>query len=178
MKAYLSGSMEFKENLGTEWREWITKELEKIGYGSVDPTKLEEDNNIQGPVQYRLTDLKLAGQLDEVREITRRTLFKKDMYGIQLSDILIVLYDTGVQKGAGTLAETWEAFREGRPIYAVSELPIEQIPTWLIGETTQLFFNFQDLLIYLTDKDQVAQDIKNAVLFSDEVLGGLYKGNA
>src|SRR5262245_59715857 len=148
MRFYLSGGMEFKNNLGIEWREWLTQELEKLGHNTVDPTKLEENNNIKGPIQYHLTDLKKQGRLDEVRNLVRNSLFRKDMYGIQLSDAMVVLYDTYVQKGAGTLAETWEAFREGLPVYAVSLLPLEEIPTWLIGETTELFFDFNDLLKY------------------------------
>lgn len=172
---YLSGGMEFKANLGMVWREWLTNELGKIGHTTVDPTKLEEDRNLDVPTQTYLTQLKTNGELDKVREITRNTLFRKDMWGIQLSDAMIVLYDVSVQKGAGTLAEAWEGFREGRPMYLVSDFPLAQIPTWLIGESTELFYKFEDFLDYAKDSKRLAQDKEEAKRISHEVLSGLYR---
>ena len=175
MKIYLSGGMEFKKSLGIEWREWITAELEKIGHIAIDPTKLELDANLAGPAQTHLTELKLQGKLDEVRSIVRNTLFRKDMWGIQMSDVVLVLYDESVQKGAGTLSESWEAFREGRPVYLVTEFGLEKVPTWLIGETTAMFFNFEDFLAYASDNQQLEKDVANAKQIAKEVLQGIYE---
>jgi len=170
----LSGGMEFKSNLDIEWREYLTTELEKLGHSAMDPTKIEQDENITGPVQLHLTKLRLEGKFDEVREIVRTNLIRKDMYAIQLSDATILLYDTSVQLGAGTISEGWESFREARPIYLVTEFPLNKLPTWLIGETTQMFSGFEDLLIYLKDHTQVRTDIVAAQKIRDEVLGGIY----
>ncbi|KKM13551.1 hypothetical protein LCGC14_1715160, partial [marine sediment metagenome] len=41
MKFYLSGGMEYKKNLGANWREWITEELEKRRHDAINPVKLE-----------------------------------------------------------------------------------------------------------------------------------------
>ena len=174
MKFYLSGGMEFREDLGGPWRKWISEELNKIGHSGIDPTKLEEDENIKGPTQKYLNELKLKGDVDKVRKIVRNSLFRKDMYGIQLSDATIVLYDRSVQLGAGTLAEVWESFREGRPIYIMSDFPLNKVPGWLIGESTEVFFNFDDLLFYLGKHDQIHADVVAAQKTRDEVLGGIY----
>lgn len=174
MRIYLSGGMEFTLDLGIGWREWLTNELKKIGHSALDPTKLEEDKNLSTPLQRYLTDLKLQGQLDKVREIGRMSLFRKDMHAIQLSDFLVVLYDESVQRGAGTLSEAWEAFREGRPVYLVSEFSLDKIPTWLIAETTEVFSGFEDFLSYIQDHDRVSKDIENAKRVRDEVLHGVY----
>jgi hypothetical protein len=96
------------------------------------------------------------------------------MFGIQLADAIIVLYDESTRRGAGTLSEAWEAFREGRPVYLVTEFGWEEIPTWLIGETTQIFSNFEDLLEYIGDHSFVIRDQMHAKQIADEVLGGLY----
>jgi hypothetical protein len=177
MKFYLSGGMEYKKNLGKGWREWITEELEKRRHDAINPVKLEvaeEELEHSVPIQTRLTQLKMEGKMEEVRRLVRKVLFRKDMFGIQLADAIIVLYDESTRRGAGTLSEAWEAFREGRPVYLVTEFGWEEIPTWLIGETTQIFSNFEDLLEYIGDHSFVIRDQMHAKQIADEVLGGLY----
>ncbi|GAH00041.1 unnamed protein product, partial [marine sediment metagenome] len=140
MKFYLSGGMEYKDDLGMGWREKVTLELENRRHEGVDPVKLEAREDGGALIQNTLTDLKLEHKLDEVRKIVREELFRKDMFAIQFSDAVVVLYDESVQRGAGTLSEAWEAFREGKPIYLVTDFDMERIPTWLIGETAQMFY--------------------------------------
>jgi nucleoside 2-deoxyribosyltransferase len=178
MKFYLSGGMEYKKNLGANWREWITEELEKHRHDAINPVKLEiaeeETDENAPPIQVQLTNLKLEGKMDEVRRLVRKVLFRKDMYAIQESDAIIVLYDESTRRGAGTLSEAWEAFREGRPVYLVTEFDMEEVPTWLIGETTKIFDDFEDLLEYVADHSHVIRDKMNAGQIAHDVLGGLY----
>jgi hypothetical protein len=176
MKFYLSGGMEYKKNLGKSWREWLTVELEKKRHDAINPVLLEvcEEEKNDVPIQIRLSQLKVEGKLDEVRKLVREVLFRKDMFGIQLADAIIVYYDEAVQKGAGTLSESWESFREGRPVYLVTDFPIEKIPTWLIGETTALFGDFAELLDYVGNHSYVIRDQMHAQKIRDEVLGGIY----
>ncbi len=171
---YLSGGMEFKEELGGPWREWLTTEFAKQGIDTIDPVKIEGPSEEGIPIQDALTSLKNKGDLESVRCIVRSALFRKDIFAIQLCDAIIVLYDESAQKGAGTLSEAWEAFREGRPVYLVSSFPMSQIPTWLIGETTIIFKSFQDLLTYTKDHDTLLKDILDARQTAEEVLGGIY----
>jgi hypothetical protein len=174
MKFYLSGGMEYKKNFGMVWREWLTIELEKHNHTPVDPVKLESPDVNGNPIQKNLTKFKLEGNLAEVRKIVRENLFPKDMYGIQLADAMVVFYDTSVQHGAGTLAEAWECFREGKPLYLVTEFPLEKVPTWLIGESTQLFFSFEDFLAYVSDENNLIMDKLNAKKAASTALGDIY----
>ncbi len=174
MKFYLSGGMEYQKDLGVSWREWLTKELELRRHEAVDPVKLESIDQGDDPVQRQLTEWKLAGDLDKVREIVRNNLFHRDMYGIQLAECLVLLYDESVQHGAGSISEAWEAFREARPVYLVTEFPIEKIPTWLIGETTNIFSNFDEFLEYVDDHSKIIRDMMRAQKMRDDVLGGIY----
>lgn len=177
MKFYLSGGMEYKKNLGKAWRDWLTDELEKHRHDAINPVKLEvaeEEQDHDIPIQTKLTQLKNEGKLDEVRRLVRKVLFRKDMFGIQLADAIIVYYDESVQKGAGTLSEAWEAFREGRPVYLVTDFPMEKVPTWLIGETTAIFNDLEKLLEYVADHSYVIRDQMHAQRIRDEVLGGIY----
>ena len=96
------------------------------------------------------------------------------MYAIQESDAIVVLYDESTRRGAGTLSEAWEAFREGRPVYLVTEFDMENVPTWLIGETTQIFSTMEDFLEYVSDHSHVIRDKMHAGQIAHDVLGGLY----
>jgi len=177
MKFYLSGGMEYKKNLGMAWRDWLTKELEARHHDAINPVKLEicEEEGGDVPVQTQLTQLKAEGKLDEVRTLVRKVLFRKDMFAIQLADAIVVYYDESVQKGAGTLSEAWEAFREGVPLYLVTDLPTEEVPTWLIGETSRIFSDFEALLDYVLEHSHVIRDQMQAQKVRDEVLGGIYQ---
>ena len=174
MKFYLSGGMEYKEDLGMTWREWLTKALDELDHKPIDPTKLELPGVDGLPVQNQLTQLKLDGKLNEVRKLVRENLFPKDMYGIQLADATVVYYDESVQRGAGTLAEAWESFREGKPVYIVTEFPLAKIPTWLIGESANLFHSFDEFLAYVADENNIIMDMMNSKKTANEVLGGIY----
>ena len=109
-----------------------------------------------------------------MRELARSLVFRKDMYGIQCSNANIVLYDKSVQKGAGTQAEAWESFREGKPLYLVTEFSLADGPAWLIAETTAIFDDFESLLSYVEDHEQVRADIAAAEKAREEVFVGIY----
>ncbi len=174
MKFYLSGGMEYKEDLGAPWREWIAGKLEEQRHDAINPVRLEIIEEDDDPVQIKISRLKNAGDLSTVRKMVRASLFRKDMFAIQLSDATIVLYDESAQQGAGTLSEAWESFREGRPIYLVTDFSMEKVPTWLIGETTEIFKDLESLLEYTKDHSHVIRDIMHAQKVRDEVLGGIY----
>lgn len=181
MKFYLSGGMEYKKKLGAKWRDWLTEQLEALRHDAINPVKLEnaedtEDRENGFPLQAKLTVLKKEGKLNEVRKLVRDSLFRKDMWAIQLADAIIVLYDEAAQKGAGTISEAWEAFREGVPVYIVTDFPIEEIPTWLIGESTQIFADFEELLEYVKDHSFIIRDQMNAKQVAADCLNNIYEG--
>lgn len=171
---YLSGGMEYKKDLGSNWRTWLTKELTSIGHLAIDPVKIELPDDDGRPLQDRLVSLKMGGRLEEVRKLVRRSLFRKDMLGIQLADAIVVLYDESVQRGAGTLSEVWESFREGRPVYLITDFSLDKIPTWLIGETTEIFTDFDQFLRYITTHNNMSRDLFNAEKLKQEFVTGIY----
>lgn len=175
MKFYLSGGMEYKKNLGKAWREWVTERLEALRHDAINPVRLEFlDDEDDEPIQIRLSKMKVENDLKGVRKAVRKFLFRKDMFAIQLSDATLILYDESAQRGAGTLSEAWESFREGKPVYLITDFPIEKIPTWLIGETTAIFKDFEEFLDYVKDHSAIIRDIMRAQKVRDEVLGGIY----
>ena len=133
MRFYLSGGMEYQAGLGKGWRDEITVRLEEIGHSALDPVKEELGDTEAAAFDWPMQ--KLKDDLDEYRHMVRLKMFRKDMLAIQKSDALILLYDESVRRGAGTLAEAWEAFREGKPTYVVTPFERKEVPGWLIGES-------------------------------------------
>jgi len=174
MRFYLSGGMEFKDGLGKGWRETITKALALLGHIAVDPVKEEMEDS--EATTYHWAEKKLKEDLDDFRHMVRLKMFRKDMRAIQDTDAVILLYDESVQRGAGTLAEAWEAFREAKPVYVVSSFERRDVPGWLIGESTALFENFAQLLAYVEDHEQLKFDRHVAEFIRDSYLEGIYKG--
>lgn len=173
MKFYLSGGMEYKRGLGKNWRVNLTERLLELGHESLDPVKLELDNaeaaNFDWKENKQIEDLTLY------REMVRKHMFRKDMRAIQEADATILLYDESARLGAGTLAEAWESFREGKPVYVITDFPREEIPGWLIGETTKIFRTPAQVLDYLEDEAAVKQDIKETIAARRRCLGGIYR---
>jgi nucleoside 2-deoxyribosyltransferase len=172
MKFYLSGGMEFKKGLGKNWRVNLTEKLEQLGHEALDPVKMELDNAEAANFDWKAN--KQAEDLTLYREMVRKHMFRKDMAAIQKSDATILLYDESVRKGAGTLAEAWECFREGKPVYLITEFTREEVPGWLIGETTRIFRTPGQVVDYIRDTTRVQQDIKEAKTIRDRCLGGIY----
>lgn len=176
MRIYLSGGMDYKKGLGNVWRENITKRLEDIGYTVFDPVAEEKSDPVAQ--SYGWKEQKLSHDLTEFRAMVREKMFRKDARGIQLSQLVVLLYDESVQRGAGSLAEAWEAFREARPLYIITNFKREEVPGWLIGESTAIFRSPSEVLDYLKDKDQVKRDIKEARKARDTYLGEIYEKTA
>ncbi len=178
LSVYLSGGMEHKKNLGEAWRDFLTTTLKPLNISTINPITLETSEEACAgflSIQDRLTQLKAERKFSEVRSLSREVLFPKDMLGIQRADATVLYYDKSVQKGAGTLSEAWESFREGRPVYLVTDFDIQNIPAWLIGETTQIFHNFEELIEYISDHARVVCDQENAQQISENILGAVYK---
>lgn len=172
MRFYLSGGMEFKENLGEGWRKTLTEILNGLGHESFDPV-LEELSN-QEARDFCWKEAKLAPDLFLYREMVRKHMFAKDMLGIQGSDACVLLYDESVRRGAGSLAEAWECFREGKPVYVVTDFPRAEIPGWLIGESTRIFNKLEEFITYATEPSRIACDIELAEEARDKHLKGVY----
>lgn len=173
MRFYLSGGMEYKKGLGKNWRENITKRLEEVGHAVFDPVSTEMSD--QEAMSYNWPTAKLDHDLTVFKDMVRRKMFQKDIWGIQISDAIILLYDESAQKGGGTLAEAWEGFREGKPVYVITHFPREQVPGWLIGESTKLFKSPKEVVAYVSNVSQVEQDIKDTEWATQHYLGDIYK---
>ena len=65
------------------------------------------------------------------------------------SDAIIVLWDEGAQLGGGTHNEISHAYEHDIPIFMMTNVPLEDVPGWIVSQTTKLFTKWDQLYAYL-----------------------------
>ena len=152
---YLSGAMEHASDgtLGAGWRAKLSQALTKMGYQPLDITAMDV------AYQAEYGDLFNVDKLYYGEELQRKSNIRKHFISADLkllendTDAMVILYDEGVQKGAGSLSECQHAYNLGIPIFLVNGLGegMDGLPGWLVALTTKIFDNFDWLLLYLDD---------------------------
>ena len=152
---YLSGSMQFAPDgkLGGTWREQCSAKLMEMEYFPLDITDMDIAYTEQhGDLYHSFNSLpehhlQMKSNLRKHFVFTDLELIEKD------SDAIVLLYDEGVRRGAGTISEAQHAYNLGLPIFIVSAFDNwhEEIPGWLLSLSTKVFDNFDMLYSYLND---------------------------
>jgi hypothetical protein len=150
MRAYLSGAIEYAPDHGRAWRSAITPILNSLGHAVYDPALDEkknlEDDEIANFRSWKSSDLSRFQQ-------TIRKIIAYDLDWIeQKTDYIICYWDEHVSKGAGTQAELTFAYRLNIPVYLVAAVPVTQISGWILGCSTHVFSDFEQLQSFLADK--------------------------
>lgn len=150
---YLSGAMQFAGDgkLGGTWRERVSRELKSMEYFPLDITDMDIAYTEQhGDLYHSFASepeyhLQMKSNLRKHFVFTDLKLIEKD------SDALVLLYDEGVRKGAGTISEAQHAYNLDIPIFIVSAYDNwhTEIPGWLLSLSTKVFDNFNELYEYL-----------------------------
>lgn len=147
---YLSGGMQFSNNLGASWREIISAKLKAMKYFPLDITQLD--------ISYAENHGKM--QLIDSDPIKFKAYMRKHFIDTDLklikenSDAVIVYYDESARRGAGTVSEAQYAYNMNIPVFLVAEYEtIEElhknVSSWLIALSTAYFKSFEDLYEYL-----------------------------
>lgn len=146
---YLSGGMQFAENLGAGWREICSAKLKDMKYFPLDITELDvEYNHRHGKLYVPKSGENPLFYKANIRKhfvTTDLNLIKND------SDALIVFYDESARRGAGTVSEAQYAYNLNLPIFLVCDYPDihNDVSGWLLSLSTKYFTNFDDLYEYL-----------------------------
>jgi hypothetical protein len=149
MLAYLSGSIEYSRDYGKSWRAQITPFVRDLGHDVYDPALDEkknlDDHEVREFRKWKTTDLpRFQG--------TIRKIIAWDLDWIeQKSDYVICYFDDAAGRGAGTQGELTLAHRMGVPVYVVLGMPLEKISGWILGCATQVFTDFEQLKIFLSE---------------------------
>ncbi len=146
---YLSGGMQFAENLGSGWRQVEGHRLIELGFYPIDISALDiHYTNMHGDLYRNVSDEELAKRKSQIR----RHFIETDINLIRNeSDAVIVYYDESVRLGAGTFSEVHDAYYHKKiPVFLVNGYPtLDDIPGWLQAEATKIFSNFDELNKYL-----------------------------
>ncbi len=150
---YLSGSMQFAPDgkLGGTWRQQCSTKLKSMDFYPLDITALDVAyTKNHGSLHYSFgtTDPKHYLQ---AKSNLRKHFVTTDLQLIeQDSDAVILLYDEGVRKGAGTISEAQHTYNLGLPLFIVNAFDdIAEIPGWLFALSTKIFPNLEELYEYL-----------------------------
>lgn len=152
---YLSGAMQHATDgtLGSQWRADCSKRLTELNFTPLDITSMDvEYNEIHSPdMKCSLRDDVSDQDKLQTKSNIRQHFIRADLELIQrYSDAVIILYDAGVRKGAGTISECQFAYDHDIPIFLVNSYPnVSEIPGWLFGLTTKVFSNWDELYQYL-----------------------------
>lgn len=170
---YLSGGMEYAEDLGSGWRASVSEKLKDLRYFPLDITALD--------VEYARRHGKLYNDFsdDEQGLMFRKANIRKHFVFTDLelikndTDALIVYYDESVRRGAGTISECQFAFLLDIPIFIVSAWSDwkTEIPGWLHALSTKIFTCFDDLVEYL---DELPEGILKRDVYGNRHSGDFY----
>lgn len=145
---YLSGGMQFADNLGSGWRQTLSLQLIALGYLPIDIAALDIAYTAAHGEVYRSLG---ESELTQRKSNIRKHFVDTDIQLIrQHTDAIIVLYDESVRLGAGTISEVHEAYSLGIPVFLMNSYDtLDAVPGWLQAETTKMFQDWRSLLEYL-----------------------------
>ena len=144
MIAYLSGPIENAENDGVDWRnmmtEWLSSNLNHRVFDPVTETKSIID-------EISMEDFRLlkTKDLSKYKKIFRK-IIKIDLEAVvNEADYLIVKWDESVFKGGGTHGEITMAYWLNKPVYLVNSLPMNDVSSWVLSCSDEVFDSFDSL---------------------------------
>jgi hypothetical protein len=153
MLIYLSGSIEFATGHGRAWRAEVTPLLESLGHTVYDPAADEQKNLTADEVAHFRT-WKTSDPERFAAAIRKIIHWDMDIVE-QRAGCLVCYWDANAGRGAGTQAEVTTAFRHGKPVYLVTELPREAMSGWILACATQVFRSFEELHVFFGSNFQI-----------------------
>ncbi|MBA4311098.1 MAG: hypothetical protein C0417_00555 [Chlorobiaceae bacterium] len=149
MKVYLSGGMEYADGEGVNWRKEMQEWLQNKHKHTVFNPNVESDNFFATKypnIDFR--DIKKTN-IELYQEIVRHLVDIDCKEIADHSDYVICYWDEGAAKGAGTKGELTMAKYFGKPVYLVTSFQLYDIPGWVLGCTSNIFKDFEELKQFL-----------------------------
>ena len=149
--AYLAGAIENAPDNGSAWRlelsDFLVKQLQhRVFNPCLEESHVLNQEEFHSFRKWKTTDIK------RFREVVHK-IIKKDLTKIiDEVDYIICLWDKHVLGGGGTHGELTMAHWYKKPVYLVTDMPLKNISSWIIGCSTEIFFNFDQLKQYLMAK--------------------------
>ncbi len=153
---YLAGAIERAPDNGCGWREEISRFLtEELHHRVFNPCL--EENHVLTPEEFRHFREWKISDLPRFRRVVHKIIRTDLTTLVNRVDYIVGLWDEYVLPGGGTHGELTMAFWHHIPVYLVSHIPLPEMSSWIVGCTTEIFFNFEDLKQFLRQKFGVSQ---------------------
>ncbi len=149
IRAYLSGGMEHAPAEGSAWRNEMEAWLKNaLGHEAFNPST--ESRKLQRRWLSR-GDFRTLRHTDNDRYMKYvRKIIQRDLRVVEdRSDYLVCLWDRRAHRGGGTVGEITTAYRNGIPVYLVTRIRRSNIPSWVLGCSTEIFSSFAQLKNFL-----------------------------
>lgn len=148
-KVYLSGGMEYAHEEGYHWRKELESWLEStLGHKTFNPNTESNKFFKQNYPDVNFREVKYK-DINLYKKIVQQLVDIDANEIANHSDYVICFWDEGAAKGAGTKGEITIAKYFNKPVYLVSTIPVTNIPGWVIGCSTKIFRNFDELKTFL-----------------------------
>lgn len=148
MRFYLAGAIEAAPDDGKAWRAEMTNFLyTELNWDVFDPSQHEQDFLTEEEKanfrKWKTTDI------TKFRPVIKKIIDRDLEQLLQKCDGIICLWDEHVLPGGGTHGELTLAYEHKMPVYLVLGMPMEKVASWIVGCTTEIFANFEELKLYL-----------------------------
>lgn len=171
---YLAGPIEFANDKGVGWRQYITPKLKKFGIGILNPIDKEviyqfhEDSTFHA-LKKKLIDEK---KYDEY-SLLMKQVARSDLRMVDKSDFLIAYVDIDIHM-CGTYHEIIMCAIERKPCLLVCKQGKQYTPPWLWGILPHEYFfsTFDEVLKYLKKIDRSKGYIDKWLFFDMEKVYG------
>jgi hypothetical protein len=149
-RAYLSGGMEYAADEGRDWRKELQTWLERELGCTVFNPNAESDRLLAA--EYRGIDFRELKKRDiaHYTTIVERIVTNDCNEIAARTDFVVVYWDDSAQRGAGTKGELTMAHFFKKPVYMVTAMPLDSIPSWVLGCVSRIFGDFGSLKEFLS----------------------------
>lgn len=143
LETYLVGSIQDADNPQAS-REVIEAKLEEMGFGVLNPCKMECNHSLAGTIEEQkvmLHNLKKDRKWDKFNEVMD-DIIDADMQCVSRSSFLTVVWDSTKRHG-GTIDEILTAIAQSKEILVILKQPIEEMNDWILrrlGRANAIFF--------------------------------------
>ncbi len=153
MLAYLCGPIEFSSDGGKMWRRKLAPFLrEQLGHRVYDPA-VDEKKNLTDEESANFREWKSA-DTERFRRTVRK-IIQFDLDQIENKADYLICHLAGADAATasgGTAAELTFAYRQGIPVYLVTDLTTEQISGWMLACADQVFPTVDALKKFLLER--------------------------
>jgi hypothetical protein len=148
---YLAGAIEHAPDSGRRWRAEISRFLmNELQHRVFNPCL--EESHILSPDEFNNFRSWKSSDLTRFRQVMHKIIQTDISMLINEVDYIICLWDQYVASGGGTQGELTMAFWHRIPVYMISKVPVQEMSSWILGCTSELFKNMSELTLFLRDK--------------------------